>query len=62
MPALVQKVSSTSVILENLSDYSVGALEVAIKARLPHGCTLLRWAIVGKNNQTLQVDCSYGTD
>jgi len=62
MPALVQKVSTTSVILENLSDYSVSALEVAIKARLPHGCALLRWAIVGKNNQTLQVDCSYGTD
>jgi hypothetical protein len=62
MPALVQQVLSASIMLEHLPDYSVSALEVAIKARLPQGCTLLRWAIVGKNGTTLQVDCSYGTD
>ncbi|MFN7310195.1 MAG: hypothetical protein ACK5T0_02375 [Vampirovibrionales bacterium] len=62
MPALVQDVCSTSIMLENLPDYSVSALEVAIKARLPHGCTLLRWAIVAQSGTALQVDCSYGTD
>jgi hypothetical protein len=62
MPALVQQVLSASIMLEHLPDYSVSALEVAIKARLPQGCTLLRWAIVGKNGTALQVDCSYGTD
>ena len=62
MLSLVQKVLSTSIRLEGLSDYSVAALERAIKERLPKGCTLLRWAIVGQSGSILQVDCSYGID
>jgi len=62
MPTLVQQVLSTTLKLDPLPDYSVATIEVAIKARLPQGCTLLRWAIVGQTATALQVDCSYGTD